>query len=140
MPRMSHSEIEHFLADDRHAILATHSAEGPPQLTPVWFLYEDNRLYISAQADTVKVRNLRRDADVSLCIDGGRDDVRYVVVSGTAELVEPGEAQQEVMRRRIIARYYESDAAAEQYYESVRDSAAVLIVVTPARIFGQDLR
>jgi PPOX class probable F420-dependent enzyme len=140
MPRMSQSEIEYFLAGDRHAVLATNSAGSPPQLTPVWFLYEDDRLYVSAQADTVKVYNLRRDPHVSFCIDGGRDDARYVVVSGKAELVEPGEAQQEEMRRRIIAKYHESDEAAEQYYQSIRENPAVLIVVNPERLFGHDLR
>jgi PPOX class probable F420-dependent enzyme len=136
MPRMSQSEIEHFLAGDRHAVLATNRPRGAPQLTPVWFLYEDDRFYVSAQADTVKVHNLRRDPSVSFCIDGGRDDVRYVVVSGKAELVEPGEAQQKEMRRRIIAKYHESEEAAAQYYQSIRENPAVLIVVNPERLFG----
>ena len=140
MPRMNRDQIEAFLAGDRHAVLATHSAEGAAQLTPVWFLYEDDRAYVSAQAESVKVRNLRRDGRASLCIDGGRDDVRYVVIRGRAELVEPGGPGQEAMRRRIIGKYHESEETAEQYYQSIRENPAALIVIIAERIFGQDLR
>lgn len=73
---MTPAEIEEFLAVDRNAVLATNGADGMPQLTPVWFLHEDGMLYVSAQADTVKVRNLRRDPAIAVCIDGGRGDGR----------------------------------------------------------------
>ena len=139
MPRMSQAEIDAFLHGDRHAILATNSPSGAPQLTPVWFLYEDGRLYVSAQADTVKVRNLHRDPRASLCVDGGRGDVRYVVMTGTAALIEPGQPFQEEMRRRIIGKYHASEEAADRYYASVRHHPAVLIVVTPQQILSQDL-
>jgi PPOX class probable F420-dependent enzyme len=139
MPSINQVELERFLSEDRHAILATNGPSGVPQLTPVWFLYENNHLYISAQADTVKVRNLRRDPAVSLCVDGGRGDPRYVVISGAASLVEPREPFQEEMRRRIICRYHASQEAADRYYQSVEDHAAVLIVVTPQKIVSQDL-
>jgi hypothetical protein len=50
-----------FLVVDRHAVLATNGSDGIPQLTPAWFLHENGVLYVSAQADTIKVaiRNCR---------------------------------------------------------------------------------
>lgn len=137
MPRMDQAELEKFLDKDRHAILATNGPDGVPQLTPVWYVYEEGRLYVSAQADTVKVRNLQRDARISLCIDGGREDERYVVVSGIAELVEFHHPFQQEMRRRIVGKYHNTHEAAERYYESIRDYPAVLIVVTPQKIVTQ---
>ena len=128
---MTPAEIEEFLAVDRNAVLATNGADGMPQLTPVWFLHEDGMLYVSVQADTVKVRNLRRDPAIAVCIDGGRGDGRYVVLRGQAELIEPGQPRQEEMRRRIIHKYHSSVAAADAYYASVRGNPGVLIVVHP---------
>jgi PPOX class probable F420-dependent enzyme len=133
---MTSAEIEEFLAADRNAVLATNGANGIPQLTPVWYLYEDGLLYVSAQADTVKVRNLRRDPAIALCIDGGRSDGRYVTVRGRAELIEPDQPGQEEMRRRIIHKYHSSAEAADTYYASVRGSRAALIVVQPEKIVG----
>lgn len=133
---MTSAEIDEFLAADRNAVLATNGADGIPQLTPVWYLYEDGLLYVSAQADTVKVRNLRQDPAIALCIDGGRGDGRYVTVRGRAELIEPDQPGQEEMRRRIIHKYHSSAEAADAYYASVRGSRAALIVVQPEKIVG----
>lgn len=128
---MTPAEIDAFLAADRNAVLATNGSDGIPQLTPVWYLYEDGLFYVSAQSDTVKVRNLRRNPAIALCIDGGRGDARYVTVRGRAELIEPGQPRQEEMRRRIIYKYHSSPADADAYFASVRGSRAVLIVVQP---------
>ncbi|MBX3051902.1 MAG: TIGR03618 family F420-dependent PPOX class oxidoreductase [Caldilineaceae bacterium] len=133
---MTPAEIKEFLAADRNAVLATQSSDGIPQLTPVWFLYEDGLLYVSAQVDTVKVRNLRRNPAIAVCIDGGRRDARYVVLRGQAELIEPGQPRQEEMRRRIIRKYHSDMESADRYYESVRDSRAALIVLRPEKIVG----
>ena len=77
------SQILEFLQADRHAILATKGRHGAPQLTPVWYIYEDGVIYVSAQTRTVKIKNLRRDPTVTICIDGGRGDARYVVLYGS---------------------------------------------------------
>jgi len=131
---MNATEIEEFLAADRNAVLATNGSDGIPQLTPVWFLYEDGLLYVSVQIDTVKIRNMRRDPSLAVCIDGGRDDARYVVLRGQAELIEPGQSRQQEMRRRIIHKYHSSADAADRYYDSARANPAALIVLRPEKI------
>lgn len=138
MPSMSTSQIAGFLRPPRHAILATNGRDGFPQLSPVWYLYEDGGLLISAGATTAKVRNLRRDPRLSVCIDGGHPDARYVIIYGRATLIEPDAPRQEATRWRIIRHYYETEAEAQQYYDSIRDSKSVLIVVTPDKILSQD--
>ncbi|MEZ4861911.1 MAG: TIGR03618 family F420-dependent PPOX class oxidoreductase [Caldilineaceae bacterium] len=138
MGKMSTAQVEEFLAVVRHAIIATNRVDGPPQLTPVWYLYEDGRLYISAGANAIKVRNLRRDPQVTVCVDGGHPDARYVILQGTVQIVEPHDPQQEAMRWRIVRRYYTTEADARRYYESIQDSASVLLVLEPMTVIGQD--
>ena len=136
MPILS-AEIEQFIDEDRNAILATIKRDGAAQLTPVWYLHEGGVFYVSAAASTAKVRNLRRNESISLCIDGGRGDARWVVVYGTASLVEPGGPRQEETRRRIIRNYHDSDEAGDAYYNSVKANPAALIVITPEKIVSQ---
>ena len=135
---MTPTEVAAFLAAPRHAIVATNTVDGPPQVSPVWYIYEDGAFTISAGVDTAKCRNLRRDPRISLCIDGGYPDYRTVIVYGTATLIPAGDPRQEAMRRRIIRRYHETEAAAQCYYETVRHHASVLIVVTPDKIITQN--
>lgn len=127
------AHVLEFLQADRHAILATNGVNHTPQLTPVWYLFEDGLLYVSAQVSTVKVHNLRRDPSLSVCIDGGRHDARYVVLYGKAEFIEPG-PRQEAVRRQIVDHYYADQASADRYYESLKNSLGVIIILKPQRI------
>lgn len=138
MAQMTKAQIDAFLAPPRHAIVATNRADGPPQVTPVWYLYEEDRMYISAGAGTVKVQHLRRDPQVTICVDGGHPDARYVILQGAVTILEPSDPLQEQMRWRIIRHYHATEEEARRYYASMRDFVSVLIVLTPEKIISQD--
>ena len=88
---MSAAEIDAFLAEPRNAIVATLNPDGFPQLTPIWFHWEDGTVYFSTTAPRLKTKNLERDGRVSLCIDEpGDPDQRTVVLRGDAVTIEPG--------------------------------------------------
>ena len=138
-PAMTPAQVEEFLKPPRHAIVGTNRRDGPPQLSPVWYLYEDGRIYIGVLATTAKARNLRRDPRISLCVDGGHPDARAVMIHGGAELIEVESPWREQVIWRIIRRYHDSDEDARQYQETSRDwGPTVLIVVTPEKIISQD--
>lgn len=139
MAQMTAEQLTEFLAPPRHAIIATNRVDGPPQLTPVWYIYEDGCMYVSAGAETVKVRNLRRDPNVTICVDGCHPDTRYAILQGKVTIIEPGEGQQEEFRWRIIQHYYEREEDARRYHDSLRDSPSVLLVLTPDKVLSQDL-
>ena len=138
MPEMSPTEIETFLKAPRHAIVGTNPVDGPPQLSPVWYLYENGRLYISISRQTAKYRNLKRDPRMSVCIDGCRPDGRTVMFTGIVELLHKGDPQEAEKRWRIIRHYHETEEAARHYAEQVRDVDSVLIVMTPSKVISQD--
>jgi PPOX class probable F420-dependent enzyme len=137
MPTMNQAEIDSFLQAPRHAIVGTIGRDGAPQLSPVWYLYEEGRFYIGITTDTAKYRNLRRDPRISLCIDGGREDVRTVMAYGVAELYTKEHPLQAAMRWRIITHYIADLAEAQRYAESSKDWDAVLIAVTPTKVITQ---
>jgi PPOX class probable F420-dependent enzyme len=138
-PTMTQAQIDDFLSAPRHAVVGTNPASGgAPQLSPVWYAYEGGRLYISTTPDTAKYHNLKRDPRISICVDGGREDVRAVMIYGAAQLIEGDNPLIEEMRWRIIRHYYDSEAEAREYLEATRDIDTALIVATPHRIISQD--
>lgn len=138
MAQMTQAQIDAFLAPPRHAIIATNRVDGPPQLSPVWYIFEDGKMYISAGINAVKVQNLRRDPHVTICVDAGHPDARYVILQGSITILAPGDPLQEPTRWRIIRHYYETEAEALRYYESIHESSSVLLVLAPDKIISQD--
>ncbi|HRJ42757.1 MAG: PPOX class F420-dependent oxidoreductase [Caldilineaceae bacterium] len=138
MSKINQGEIDSFLQEPRHAIVGTLGRDGAPQLSPVWYIYEEGRFYIGITSDTAKYRNLRRDPRISLCIDGGRADVRTVMVAGTAELYEKSHPLQVAMRWRLISHYIADTEEALRYAKSSQEWDAVLVVVTPQKIITQN--
>ncbi len=60
--RMDSSQLKAFLDEPRHAIAAVLRPNGEAQLSPIWFLYEADRLYFSVHQESAKYRQLCRDS------------------------------------------------------------------------------
>ena len=136
---LTDSQIEDLLRAPLNGVLATNRRDGAPQLSPIWYLYEEGRFYISVGADGVKARNVRRDPRVSLCIDEGHPEGRAVTVYGSAALIEEESAWRDDLNWRIILRYHENEAAARHYDETKPDwGFSAIMVVTPEKIFDHN--
>ena len=71
------------------AVLATFRRDGRPQLSPVTAgVDDDGRIEISTREPSMKVKNLRRDPRVSLCLLTRSFFGEWGQVEGTAEIVE----------------------------------------------------
>ena len=77
------------LASESVAWLTTAGADGQPQSSPVWFIWDGASLWLRSRADAGKVRNVRANPRVALHLadDGYGGDV--VTIEGTASLEEP---------------------------------------------------
>jgi len=137
--RMNSAQIRAFLAEPRHAIATVLRADGALQSSPIWFLYEGERLYFSTLVRNAKYRQLRRDPRIAICIDAGHPDARAVSISGTAELITELTPEQADLEWRITRHYHDSDEAARQYLASIEsEGPSALVAVSPERIIGWD--
>jgi len=84
---MSTDEVAAFLAESRTAILTTIGPDGVPDPVPMWFVMDDDMLWMRTYAKSQKVRNVERDPRAAILIETGE---RYVELRGvqlTGELV-----------------------------------------------------
>src|SRR4051794_24730378 len=66
--------------------LTTVSADGTPQPTPVWFLWENETVLIYSQANQAKLRNIQRNPKVALHFDSDGTGGNIVVITGEARI------------------------------------------------------
>lgn len=73
------------------ASLATTLPNGTPQVTAVWFNYEDGRVHINSAAGRLKDRAIRARPYVALMVIDPQDPYRYIQVRGpVVEISEEG--------------------------------------------------
>jgi len=137
---MSITEIEDFLSVPRFATVGTNRLNGAPQLTTVWYLYENEVIYITMYAESAKYRNLSRDPRVSVCIAGDHPDARSVVFYGTAELfLNSSAGWVDETEWRLGRQYFDSDEEAKSYLDSVgAGGESALAVITPEKVIAQN--
>jgi len=79
----SDARLHDRLAEDRNVWMCTRRSDGPPHLSPIWFVWHAGRLWSCTTSTAVKVRNLQADARLTLALEDGNDPV---VVEGSATL------------------------------------------------------
>jgi PPOX class probable F420-dependent enzyme len=93
--------VRAFLEQPRLGVLGTLNRDSSPQLTAIWYDLIDDLVVMNITRGLVKERNLRRDPRLTLCVVDG---MRYVTLSGRAEIVEDRAVQEEEVRR-MATRY-----------------------------------
>jgi PPOX class probable F420-dependent enzyme len=137
---MSPEELQRFLDEPRHAVVATNRIDGPPQLSPVWFIYEAGCLLFSVHSDSAKCANLRRDPRIAVCIDAGHPDARSVTLYGTATLQHAAaDPSADARHERIARRYLGSTDETARYLHKARSvSPLVLVTLSPDKVLARD--
>jgi PPOX class probable F420-dependent enzyme len=70
------------------AWLTTVGSDGRPFTVPAWFLWDGKVVLIFSQPQKQKIRNLRKNALVTLALDDTKQGDDVVIVEGTAELLD----------------------------------------------------
>jgi PPOX class probable F420-dependent enzyme len=85
---MTDHDLEQFLREPNLAKLATIDRDGTPHLVPIWYMHVDGDLLIATRPTSRKVRNIRRDPRVTVCIDRATPPYAGIIVRGIATLEE----------------------------------------------------
>ena len=132
-PQMFDKALEAFLEEPGLLMrLGTLGRDGYPQVTPVWYLYEDGRFYITTASDRVKARNMQAHPKVGFAIDRDTKPYRGVSLWGEAKLVAEGEAARP-MTRSIAARYVPAEQL-DVMVDSLMQAPRVVFAIEPFRI------
>ena len=124
-----------LLATMPNVIVATVRRDGTPQLAPNRYLWTGSEFWVATPIGTAKVRNLRRDPRIVLCIDDpvGGD---YVQVTGTATIIEGAAARD---RTLDVCRKYMTEPEVVPHWDTISATAEyIVIAVRPDRFLWHE--
>jgi PPOX class probable F420-dependent enzyme len=135
--RLSRPEWERFLRGRHVAVLGTVGPSGEPLLTPIWYLFRDDKILMRTGKDSAKAKNIAKDARATVCVQDERAPNRSVTVYGRATIV-PDEAG----LGATMARHYLGAIAGAAYMrvaaDQIQQAEEVTLIVTPERALTQD--
>ena len=97
MPVSLTKEEAHAFLDSRPGwvVLTTIGKNGFPHSVPIGYFRLDDDIYLGGRSGTQRVRNIERNAKVSLLIESGKSmqDIKGLMIQGLADIVsDPAEA------------------------------------------------
>jgi PPOX class probable F420-dependent enzyme len=129
---MELDEAREVIREQHRAVLATLRADGTPQMSPVLVAVDDGgRVLVSTRETALKVRNLRRDPRLWLCVLPDGFFGRWVQVEGRTEIVSLPDAMDGLVDyyRRVSGEHENWD----DYREAMRRERRVLLRVALVR-------
>lgn len=96
---MEISEAQEFLRSNHHGVLVARKRDGSLQMTLVSpVIGADGKVTITARDNTYKVKNILRNAQVSLLVYGEKfNGSNYIQIDGQAELIRHPQAMDIVL-------------------------------------------
>ena len=137
---MNFEDVRPFMESHHRGVISTRRANGATHSSiVVCGAYQGSAAFVSVYPRSVKIRNLRRDANCTiLCVD---DHWRgYAVVEGHAKLFDYENTDAEEIRQMMRKVYLACSATEhpnwDEFDQAMIDQKAVAVLVTPERVYG----
>jgi PPOX class probable F420-dependent enzyme len=135
LPSMTDEELVSFFEQAHFARLGTINEDGTIHIAPIFFKYDDGKILMATQDPSRKVRNIKRNHNVSVLIDTTEVPFKGALVYGTAEL----DYEDVIPKRVAIFERRLSREDAETYARRLSGKwRCVIVRITPVRIASFD--
>jgi nitroimidazol reductase NimA-like FMN-containing flavoprotein (pyridoxamine 5'-phosphate oxidase superfamily) len=135
MPSLTQDEIEIFLSRPLIARLGTLNEDGTIHIAPIYFKYDKSEFILGTQNASRRVRNIKRNPNVTLLIDDTNPPYKAVLVYGKAVL----DYDNVVQKRIAIFEQFDTKKEAIQTAEGICNKwSSVVIRIKPDRIVSFD--
>lgn len=115
--------------------LTTVRADGMPQPTPIWFVYENGTILLYSKPDAQKVKNIRQNSKVALSFGEDHEGEEFFVIMGEAAVDET--APRSIDHPAYQTKYGEGIIRIDFTPESLAQTFSLPIRITPTQIREQ---
>ena len=93
------NHLDQFL-DQKYINLETFKKDGTPVRTPVWFVIDNDLIYVITRDSTGKVKRLRNNQDVRIVLCSFKGEPKSEWIKGKAENITGDEANKIIKLRK----------------------------------------
>jgi hypothetical protein len=86
LPAMTDEELVSFFEEAHFSRLATINEDGTVHIAPIFFKYDNGQILMATQDPSRKIRNIKRNNNVTVLIDTTEVPFKGALVYGIAEL------------------------------------------------------
>lgn len=124
--------VEQRLREEQVIWLITARADGTPQPSPVWFLWDGDTVLIYSQPNTPKIRNIAQNPTVALHLNSNYEGGDIAIFTGTAR--SGGAAPSSDQVAAYIEKYRRGIANLGSTPEKFAHEYSETIFVTPTKL------
>ncbi len=136
---MTPEQRKQFLEENRYCVVGYDRNEGPPALSPVYYVMDGDDILISTQAGRAKGRVLAKRPEVSVCILSEKHpSAPYLTIYGKATVVTEGAAGVMMRIGGVMTGNEVPEAARPAIEKRAEEEGRVVLRVTPERYIGRD--
>ena len=135
LPAMNEGELASFFEQAQFARLGTFNEDGTIHIAPIFFKYKNGQILMATQVPSRKVRNIKRNKNVTVLIDKTEVPFKGALIYGTAEL----DYEDVIQKRTAIFERRLSREEGETYARRLSGKwQCVIIRITPTHIASFD--
>jgi hypothetical protein len=135
LPAMTDEELAAFFEEAQFARLGTFNEDGTIHIAPIFFKYDDGQILMATQDPSRKIRNIKRNKNVTVLIDTTDVPFKGALIYGMAEL----DYEDVIPKRVAIFERRLSREQAETYASRLSGKwKCVIVRITPVRIASFD--
>jgi PPOX class probable F420-dependent enzyme len=124
-------QFHDLLSSRAIAFVGTIGKRGEPHVTPIWFLWDGERVRISLVAGRQKLRNLQRDPHISLAMIDPSRPTYYLELRGRVDELTP---DPELALERAIAEKYSGEWVDVEPPGTVRYATSIIVERTTSQL------
>ncbi len=136
MKEMDENEIIDFLMEGtRTGKISTVREDGRPHVAPIWFVWNEGKIIFCTMDSSVKAKNIRRNPQVSICVDDESPPYAFVIIQGTAKF---SDNQKDLLKwNTVLGGRYMGEKLAEVYGKRNAVKGSLLVEVTPTKMISE---
>jgi len=130
---LTETQTVDFLSKSKlNLLLGTIDESGEPNVHPVWYLYDNAKLYVETAKTAKKTKNIRNKNSVYFCVDDETIPYKGVRGKGTVRILEDIQSNIPIAEK-IMIKYTGNleNEVAKFLMDGVKNGFSVLLEITP---------